>query len=552
MLLLISLLTLQNLVCQTPDGRSLFQNLSLHLSRERTGLIGRNGTGKSTLLRIIAGEIPPTGGSLTSHGKVGFLHQIADETHETVADLFGVTQPLAAQARILSGEASDDDLAEADWTLETRIDDALTRMGLPDLKPQTSLNALSGGQKTRAALAALIFQEPDLILLDEPTNNLDAQGRDVVLQLLRNWRGGALVVSHDRSLLREMDRIVELTSIGVSVYGGNWDFYEARKAEELAAARHDLCVAESMMKQAEKQAHLIKERQEKRDSAGKKARFSAGQSKLLLDAKANRAQATGGRNNLLAQKQAESGQQALSEAQSKIERLIPQNFTIGSVSLPVSKTVLSADNLTFAYPADRPVFQNLSLQISGPERIALSGSNGSGKTTLLHVLAGKLKPQQGDVHWHVSYAMLDQRVSLLDDMLSIADNFKRIHPQASDNDCRAALARFMFRADAALQKVAELSGGEKLRAGLACVLANVQGGSHAPELLILDEPTNHLDMIALQSVETALNAYQGALLITSHDEVFLRAIGITRRINFSDERDLSVPDPSQGALIVKT
>lgn len=263
MLLLITLFTLHNLVAHTPDGRNLFQNLSLHLSRERTGLIGRNGTGKSTLLRIIAGEIPPAGGSLTAHGKLGFLHQIADESHETVADLFGVTEQLAAQVRILAGEGRDPDLAEADWTLETRIDDALVKMGLPDLNPQTLLDTLSGGQKTRAALAALIFQEPDLILLDEPTNNLDAQGRDAVLQLLRNWRGGALVVSHDRTLLREMDRIVELTPIGVSNYGGNWDFYEARKAEELAAAQHNLAVAETSVKQAEKQARVIKERQEK-------------------------------------------------------------------------------------------------------------------------------------------------------------------------------------------------------------------------------------------------------------------------------------------------
>ena len=266
---MITLFTLHNLVAQTPDGRNLFQNLSLHLSRERTGLIGRNGTGKSTLLRIIAGEIPPAGGTLTSHAKLGFLHQIADESHETVADLFGVTRQLVAQERILTGEGSDEDLAEADWTLETRIDDALAKMGLSDLNPQTALHTLSGGQKTRAVLAALIFQEPDLILLDEPTNNLDAQGRDAVLQLLRNWRGGALVVSHDRTLLREMDRIVELTSIGVSSYAGNWDFYEARKAEELATAQHDLAVAETTIKQAEKQARLIKERQEKSDSAGK-------------------------------------------------------------------------------------------------------------------------------------------------------------------------------------------------------------------------------------------------------------------------------------------
>ncbi len=526
MLLLITLYTLQNISAQTPDGRSLFQNLSLHLSRERTGLIGRNGTGKSTLLRIIAGETAPASGSLTSHAKLGFLHQNTNEAHETIADLFGVTAQLAAQARILAGEGSDDDLADADWTLESRIEDALSQMGLPELHPQTQLDSLSGGQKTRAALAALIFHEPDLILLDEPTNNLDMQGREAVLHLLRNWRGGALVVSHDRTLLREMDRIIELTPIGVSSYSGNWDFYEMRKAEELAAARHDLAVAETAVKQAEKQARLIRERQEKRDSAGKKSRFSAGQSKLLLDAREDRAQATGGRNNQLAQKQAESSQKALSEAQSKFERLIPQNFGLGNLSLAATKTVLVAEHLTMTFNDRQPLFQDLSLQITGPERIALCGPNGSGKTTLLHILAGKLTPQQGSVQYYVRHAMLDQHVSLLNDDLSIRDNFKLLQPEATDNDCRAALARFMFRADAALQKVGELSGGERLRAGLACVL----GGVQAPELLILDEPTNHLDIVALQSVETALNSYEGALLITSHDEVFLNAIALTRRI----------------------
>lgn len=528
---LASLFTLHKIAAHTPDGRALFQDFSLHLSRERTGLIGRNGVGKSTLLRIIAGEIAPSSGSLTCHAKLGILHQITDKSHETITDLFGVTTEVAALQRILSGTGSDEDIAEADWTLEARIDDALIKMGLSGFSPQTSLSTLSGGQKTRAALAALIFQQPDLILLDEPTNNLDVQGCEAVLHLLRHWRGGALVVSHDRALLREMDRIVEMTSIGVSIYGGNWDFYETRKAEELATARHDLEVAETALKQTEKQARLIKERQVKRDSAGKKSRDSAGQSKLLLDAREDRAQATGGRNTLLAQRQAETGQKALSEAQSKIERLVPQDFGIASVNLPAGKIVLRAENLTIGYDKAQPVLRDISLQIIGPERIALGGSNGSGKTTLLHVLAGQLPPLAGKIVWHVDYAMLDQHVTLLDDDLSIRDNFKRIHPAASDNDCRAALARFMFRADAALQRAGELSGGERLRAGLACVL----GGTTAPELLILDEPTNHLDIVALQSVEAALNAYDGALLITSHDEDFLNAIGISHYIDVSSQ-----------------
>jgi ATPase subunit of ABC transporter with duplicated ATPase domains len=175
------------------------------------------------------------------------------------------------------------------------------------------------------------------------------------------------------------------------------------------------------------------------------------------------------------------------------------------------------------------VIRDLSCAITGPERIAVTGPNGAGKTTLLAVLTGELQPFEGIVQVMTKFAMLDQRVSLLDPALSIRDNFKRINPDADENACRAALARFMFRADAALQIVATLSGGQMLRAGLACVL----GSSTPPPLLILDEPTNHLDINAIEAVEAGLRAYDGALLVVSHDNAFLDTIGITRRLELS-------------------
>jgi ATPase subunit of ABC transporter with duplicated ATPase domains len=154
------------------------------------------------------------------------------------------------------------------------------------------------------------------------------------------------------------------------------------------------------------------------------------------------------------------------------------------------------------------------------------GKNGSGKTTLLSLLTGRLSPWAGTVQVMVPFALLDQKIELLDPRLSIRDNFRRLHPGADENVCRAALARFMFRADAALQPVASLSGGQMLRAGLACVL----GGPAPPSLLLLDEPTNHLDINSIEAVETGLRAYDGALLVVSHDEAFLDAIGVTRRL----------------------
>ncbi len=191
--------------------------------------------------------------------------------------------------------------------------------------------------------------------------------------------------------------------------------------------------------------------------------------------------------------------------------------------------MLQIGDASVGYEAGKPVVDRLSLSIVGPERVALTGRNGSGKTTLLSLLTGELRPWSGSIRVLVGYAMLDQRVSLLDPALSIRDNFRRINPGASENACRAALARFMFRADAALQVASSLSGGQMLRAGLACVL----GGSSPPQLLILDEPTNHLDIDSIEAVEAGLQAYDGALLVVSHDHAFLEAIGITRRIELS-------------------
>ena len=186
------------------------------------------------------------------------------------------------------------------------------------------------------------------------------------------------------------------------------------------------------------------------------------------------------------------------------------------------------EGVTAGYEPERPILRDFDFIITGPERVAITGPNGSGKTTLLALVSGGLKPWSGTVRV-VHFALLDQRVSLLDPSLSIRDNFRRINPDADENACRAALARFMFRADAALQIVSSLSGGQLLRAGLACVL----GGLVPPSLLILDEPTNHLDIDSVSAVEAGLSAYDGALLVVSHDEVFLDNIGIERRLELS-------------------
>lgn len=523
-------ITLSFLNFALPDGRVLFSDLNFSFNQERNGLVGANGVGKSTLLKLITGELTPSAGHISVSGRLGVLRQgFAPETGETVADLFGVRAALAALRRADAGEA--DAWEDADWTLEARLAEALGRAGL-NVLPETSLAALSGGQRTRAALAALVFAEPDFLLLDEPTNNLDREGRAAVASLLAGWRGGAIVVSHDRDLLEGMDAIVELTTLGAARYGGGWSAYRARKTLELEAARQDLSEAERQMETTREKVQIAAEKKARKDGAGKRKAARGGAPRILIGAMKRRAEASSGDLQNLSERQVSEAESAARAARGKIEILETLKVSLPSSGLPPGKTVLALRGVTAGYNPAQPILRELSLEIRGLERIALAGPNGSGKSTLLKVITGTLAPSAGEARVAVPFVMLDQDVSLLAPGETILENFRRLNPQAEENACRAALARFRFRADAALQQVATLSGGERLRAGLACVL----GGPSPPQLLILDEPTNHLDIASLEAVEAGLVAYDGALLVVSHDEAFLERISATRRIELRSGR----------------
>jgi ATPase subunit of ABC transporter with duplicated ATPase domains len=518
--------TLSQLTYTGPDGRRLFSNLDLSFGTGRTGLVGRNGVGKTTLLRLMTSELLPAAGSVSVVGRVGVLRQsVQPGSDETIADLFGQRAGLALLERAMAGAADTDELAEADWTLEARLAEALDALAL-EVGPDTLLSTLSGGQRTRAALAALVFNAPDLILLDEPTNNLDAEGRAAVADMLAEWHGAAIVISHDRDLLEKMDAIVELTTLGASTYGGNWSQYRERKALELAAVQRDLSHAERQVRDAARAAKVARERQARRDAGGRKKAAKGDMPRILLGGMKRRAEATAGGLDRLAEKQADAAQIQAVEARAKIEVLAPFAVRLAPSGLPAGKVVLRASDLTGGYDPKAPIISNASLEIIGPERVAITGPNGSGKTTLLKLLTGVLQPSGGLVQAGGPMALLDQQVGLLERCDTILGNFQRLNPDSTINDCRSVLAAFKFRNDAALQSVGTLSGGEMLRAGLACVL----GGKTPPMLVVLDEPTNHLDIEAIEIVEAGLRAYDGALLVISHDRSFLESIGVTREI----------------------
>lgn len=512
--------TLDAVAARTPDGSPLFHDLTLAFGRERTGIVGRNGADKTTLLDLIEGTVSPARGSVSQFGSIARLPQTAP-TGVSVAKALGVFAGLATLGRIMAGAGTQSDFADADWTLEARIDAALNDVGLPGLDPGRSVDSLSGGERTRLAVAGLLLAAPDLILLDEPTNHLDADGRRLISDILSRWPGGAVVVSHDRSLLDGMDRILDLEGGRPRLYGGGWELYRAQKEAETAAAQRDLAHAEQRAAGAAREAQAARERQARRDRVGRLSRRGSSDPKILLDARAQRAEATGARLGRLSARRVDQAEASLAGARERIIPTADLAMEFPRTGLPSGRTVLKLEAAEVALGANRRIGP-FDLTMVGPGRIAVSGLNGSGKSTLLRVLAGLQPPSDGWVERPVEAILLDQDLELLRPDETVLAAYQRLNPDNTPNQAQAALARFLFRNTAALKRVGELSGGERLRAALACVMT----GASPPQLLILDEPTNHLDLTSLEAVETALAAYDGALIVVSHDNVFLDAIGI--------------------------
>ena len=389
-------LILDSISLNTPDGRPLFDGLTLALGRERTGLVGRNGSGKSTLLRLIAGESEPAGGSVQRIGSIGMLAQLADD-RQTVAQALGVAGALARLRRLERGEGSLDDAADADWTLEARLHTALVETGLPAMPLDRGVASLSGGERTRVALARLLIEAPDLLLLDEPTNNLDADGRQAVAQLLERWQGGALVASHDRALLERVDRIVELTPVGITVFGGAWSsFAEARDAAR-ARAGAELERASDALRDTERSIQKAREKKARRDSVGRAYARSGSQARILLGAQKQIAEASSAREGRLADRLLGDRTDALEEARAKVEVLTPLAIDLPETNLPGGRELIAFRDVMMSFEG-RALFGPLSFEVRGPERIAIRGANGSGKTTLFRLITGELNAVSGDIN----------------------------------------------------------------------------------------------------------------------------------------------------------
>jgi ATPase subunit of ABC transporter with duplicated ATPase domains len=533
-------ITCTRLTFAWPDGTSVLDGFDLAVGPGRTGLIGVNGTGKSTLLKLVAGELAPQEGSVRVAGEVGYLPQ--DPTLDTclrVDEALGIAGTRAALHAIEAGDASEAHFSAVgdDWDVEERARATLDQLGLTRITLDRTIGEVSGGESVLLRLAALLLRRPDVLLLDEPTNSLDREARLRLYDAVASWTGVLVVVSHDRELLELVDQIADLRGGEVHWYGGNLSAYEEAVATEQEAAERMVRVAEGDLRRQKRELAEARNKLAKRVQYGNKMYASKREPRAVMKLRKRSAQESAGKHRILHEQRLEEARGRLDEASAAVRDDDEIRVDLPFTAVPAGRQVLTARQVELRYGA------RAQLDVHGPERIALTGRNGAGKSTLLRTIAGLIPPEDGELAAHVPLRYLPQRLDLLDGSLSLAQNVARLAPQATDNRIRAQLARFLFRGKRADQVVGTLSGGERFRATLAAVML----AEPAPQLLMLDEPTNNLDMASVRQLTDALLAYEGALIVASHDVPFLRSLEPTRWLRLDGELTPVGPeDPWEG------
>ncbi|WP_336084095.1 ABC-F family ATP-binding cassette domain-containing protein [Nocardia sp. SSK8] len=518
-------LSFSDLTFHWPDGTVVFDGLDATLGPGQLGLVGANGAGKSTLLRLITGELTPLRGSITVPGALGYLRQdLGMQTGHRVDEVLGIAGVRAALHRIESGEGTpeDFDTVGTAWQVEDEAVALLGRLGLDYVAGSVAdldrtVETLSGGETVLLGLVAELLREPEVLLLDEPTNNLDTAARGRLYEVIRQFGGTVLVVSHDRELLDRMDGIAELRAGEIRSFGGNFSAYERIVEQEQEAARAAVRDARSDVR---KQARELVEARTKLD---RRARFAQKQQdnkrvpKIVAGLRKNAAEVSAGKLRTSHIEKLDSARETLDHAEELVRADREIRVQLPGTRLYPGQEVIELDQVELA---NGPV---VDLRVSGPERIALTGRNGAGKTTLLRRIV-----EEGP---KVAWRLLPQRLDVFDEDRTVFENVAAAAPHASVEQIRAQLARFLFRGTDADRAASALSGGERLRAALATLLL----AEPAPKLLMLDEPTNNLDLPSLAHLTQALAGFEGALLVVSHDARFLAEIGVTRTLELTPD-----------------
>lgn len=518
------------------DKEVLFSNLNLIInSGEKTALTGNNGCGKSTLMRILAGEASPDTGSVHCSGHLYYVPQhFGQYDGRTVAQVLGIDRKLTALHAILNGDTAEEHFArlDNDWNIEERTQAVLHAWHLNGISLLRPLEGLSGGEKTRLFLAGMELKEPDTLLLDEPTNHLDTAGRKRLYDFVHRTSATVLVISHDRTLLNLLPAICELSRNGLACYGGNYDFYKEQKEVHRNALQQQLEEKEKALRLARKTAREMEERKARQNTRGEKASIKKGIPRILLGGLKNHAENSSSKLSNVHAEKTDKIQQEITNLKGSLPQTNKLKTDFNASALHTGKILVTAQNINFHYPDSNTNLWTvpLSFQLRSGNRFCIKGDNGSGKTTLLKLITGELTPTGGTIERaDFTYIYLDQEYSLIQNEYTVSEQAEAFNLRhLPEHETKTILNRYLFPQDVWNKPCGKLSGGEKMRLAFCCLMI----ADNTPDLFILDEPTNNLDIESIEIITATIRNYQGTVLAVSHDRDFLKETGIEQEISF--------------------
>lgn len=526
------MLILQRITYTHPNREPLFADINFTVNRyDKIALVGNNGAGKSTLLKIMAGSLLPSGGVIKANAQPYYVPQLFDEFNDfSIAQALGIDGKSGALRDILNGNMTDANLAllDDDWAIEERCKEAFGHWEIEGLDLTQKICTLSGGQKTKVFLAGIAIHNTGMVLLDEPSNHLDAPARQKLYNYIKQTTDTVVVVSHDRALLNLLNTVYELDKRGLTAYGGNYDFYAAQKMVERDALKEDLKNKEKAHRKAKETEREAIERKQKLDAKGKKKQEKAGMPTILMNTLRNNAEKSAARMKGVHAEKVNTMAKELGALRKELPGAEEMKMNFDDSALHTGKLLVMGKDVNFGY-GDRLLWNEpLNFEIRSGDRVAVKGGNGSGKTTLIKIILGELQPVAGTVERvNVRAIYIDQDYLMVNNALSVYEQAQRFNTDAlQEHEIKIRLTRFLFTMPYWDKQCKVLSGGEKMRLILCCLMIS----NKAPDMIVLDEPTNNLDIQNIEILTSAINEYRGTLIVISHDGYFLQQIHADRVI----------------------